>query len=102
MGGRSVRGIAYNNTPKDTGCSLHPTCLTCPFIICRYDLKTFGFRSFPELDRHQKVLDLRREGVDARKIASLVGCSKRNIYRITQKYGDGNVIDTLIPITQIR
>ncbi len=27
-----------NGIPQDRGCSYAPSCLTCPFVQCRYDL----------------------------------------------------------------
>jgi hypothetical protein len=66
----------------DTGCDLHPSCLSCPLVRCRYD-EPGGARRLLSNDRDSQVLDLQRRGgstIDA--IARSVGVSRRTVFRI--------------------
>lgn len=69
-------GIAY----RDTGCSYHPACLTCPFAKCRYD--TPGGERVVVIDRNEQVRQLSAQGYRAWRVADMVGMSTRQVYRI--------------------
>lgn len=81
--------------PPDRGCDLHPSCLACPFPVCRYDLRQHGVRTFNQIGKQQQVLDLLREGVPPDVVSRQTGYSKRNVFHISRKYGDRDVAETL-------
>jgi len=65
----------------DTGCEVHPSCLTCPLVRCRYD-EPGGVRALQSRDRDLSILQLHRDErltVDA--IARRVGVSRRTVFR---------------------
>ncbi|MCH8007547.1 MAG: hypothetical protein IIC91_01655 [Chloroflexi bacterium] len=63
--GRKVRKEALPEYApyKDVGCDLAPSCLACPFVVCRYDLPS-GIRELlvtleERTERHQSQAQLR-------------------------------------------
>ena len=62
---------------RDTGCNLHPKCLTCPLAVCRYD-EPPGSR-LAKLQR--AAMQLRSDGMEVNAIASVLGVSRRQAYR---------------------
>ena len=69
----------------DTGCSLHPSCLTCPLVRCRYD-EPGGGRSLLHQDRDQAVLKLQRSGIPVNSIAAQLGVSRRTVFRALARH----------------
>ena len=66
----------------DTGCDLHPSCLSCPLVRCRYD-EPGGARRLLSGERDSQVLDLQRRGdATIEAIARSVGVSRRTVFRI--------------------
>ena len=65
---------------KDTGCSFAPSCLTCPFPKCRYDLHS-GIRKMGAGILSGELIHLREEGKSVAVIAQRFGVGKRTIYR---------------------
>ena len=66
----------------DSGCDLHPSCLSCPLARCRYD-EPGGARRLLSGERDSQVLDLqRRGGATIEAIAREVGVSRRTVFRI--------------------
>lgn len=63
---------------RDTGCSLHPACLTCPFETCRYDdpMRSQRSRSFG-----QETAKLAAEGMRPHQIAAKLNVSRRTVFR---------------------
>ena len=68
----------------DTGCDLHPSCLTCPFERCRYDQP--GGRHRQTGDRDASILALQRRGVPADAIARATGVSRRTVFRVLARH----------------
>jgi transposase-like protein len=72
---------------KDTGCDLHPACLTCPFEYCRYDKHTtrpqnIGLVAFEKYRvDNQQARQLRREGMTVQRISEHLNISKRTVLR---------------------
>lgn len=75
---------------KDTGCDLHPACLTCPLPRCRYDEP--GWRQREERgQRDTEVLRLRmRQALSVGDLAAQFGVSTRTVHRILRA-GDRRV-----------
>ena len=70
-----------NSLNTDTGCDLHPRCLTCPFIVCRYDMPG-GKKALLNINRDQLVGSLRRSGKTVPAVAKLMGLSRRTVVRV--------------------
>jgi len=60
----------------DTGCEIAPSCLRCPLPQCKYDLPAQSQRRY--IRDYQVVLI---EGLTVGATASLLGVSKRTIFR---------------------
>lgn len=67
----------------DTGCDLHPACLTCPFAVCRYELPN-GVQMLRASARKAEVMRAWRAGEQPTDIASRLGVSARTVYRHIQ------------------
>jgi transposase-like protein len=67
---------------RDSGCDLHPSCLSCPLVRCRYD-EPGGARQLLSRDRDREVITLQRHGGRSiEQIARHVGVSRRTVFRI--------------------
>lgn len=79
--------LPEHRTYRDTGCSYHPACLTCPFERCRYDTQP-GIQVMQRQRRNPMVAARAREaGIDA--AAAEFGLSRRSVFRIVREVGDG-------------
>ena len=80
--GRRVRrdGLPENTPYTDTGCDVHPHCLTCPLVRCRYDEPGGARRVFNE-DRDRLILRFHAEGLAVHVIARHFGVSRRTVFR---------------------
>jgi hypothetical protein len=66
----------------DSGCDLHPSCLTCPLARCRYD-EPGGVRKLVSDDRDRQIVRLQRhEQMDVDSIAGRFGISRRTVFRV--------------------
>ena len=71
-----------NATYRDDGCDLHPSCLSCPFVRCRYDIPG-GKRAVLNLYRNERIAALRRD-YTVPVVAGLMGVSRRTVVRASQ------------------
>lgn len=69
---------------RDTGCDIHPVCLTCPLPRCRYD-DPRGARGLINLLRDQEIVDLRQRGLPVDVVALRYSVSRRTVFRIMSK-----------------
>jgi len=67
----------------DNGCRYSPSCLTCPFEVCRYD-RTDGIAGLLREKRDAEIRRLREAGQAPEVIAAQMGVSKRSVYRVTR------------------
>jgi len=67
---------------RDTGCDVHPSCLTCPLPQCRYDEP--GWRQREErTERDVEIVRMRgRLGLSVEELAMRFGVSTRTVHRI--------------------
>jgi len=65
----------------DTGCDLHPSCLSCPLVRCRYDEPGGACRLLSE-ERDRTIIALQRERVPVSRIAARFGVSRRTVFRV--------------------
>ena len=77
------RQLPENATYRDDGCDLHPRCLTCPLIVCRYDVPG-GKRALLAAPRNQMIASLRRSGNSVPVVAQLAGVSRRTVVRVSK------------------
>ena len=75
------RQLPENATYRDDGCDLHPHCLTCPLIVCRYDIPG-GKRAVLNLYRNERIATLRRS-YTVPVVAGLMGVSRRTVVRVS-------------------
>jgi hypothetical protein len=65
----------------DTGCDVHPSCLTCPLVRCRYD-EPGGARKLQADQRDASIVVLQREGASIDAIAAQIRVSRRTVFRV--------------------
>ncbi len=75
------RQLPENSIYRDDGCDLHPSCLTCPFVTCRYDTPG-GKKALLNINRNQSIGYLRRSGNTVPVVAKIVGVSRRTVVRV--------------------
>lgn len=70
---------------RDTGCDVHPACLTCPLPQCRYDEP--GWRQREErLERDAEIARMRaRHGLSVEELAARFGVSTRTVHRVLSR-----------------
>ena len=74
----------------DRGCNYHPSCLTCPFVVCRYDMEGGGgIRALQVNERIPKLLAMRRAGKTNREMALALGISVRSVHRLMGEIQNG-------------
>ena len=79
---RARRDALPEHTPyADTGCDMHPSCLTCPLVRCRYDEPGGARRLFSE-SRDRQIVAMRRSGEAINQIAGRFGVSRRTVFRV--------------------
>ena len=66
---------------KDTGCSEHDDCLTCPLPKCRYDIAGWNSKA---VKRHDAIRQL-SSGLSAAEIAEQLGISIRTVQRVLKE-----------------
>jgi hypothetical protein len=77
---RGRDGLPEHTTFRDTGCSVSPSCLTCPLPRCRYDLKN-GVASIRTDVRADEARRLKAEGWGIKAIAMQMGVTRRSVFR---------------------
>jgi Homeodomain-like domain len=83
LGRRTRRDALPEHTPyADTGCDLHASCLTCPFVRCRYDEDLDAGRRRAGRQRDRRMIELQRRGKTISVIAARFGVSRRTVFRV--------------------
>ena len=83
-------GEIFVDIYADHGCSYAPSCLTCPFEVCRYDRGFAGNRVSKAQDRVKRddeILAMRASGMQVEHIAKACGVSGRTVARILSRHG---------------
>ena len=68
----------------DTGCILHPSCLTCPLEQCVHETPG-GLKAIRDRGRRNRIIQLAREGFSVRDISHNLGIGIRSVYRALQQ-----------------
>lgn len=64
---------------RDDGCSIAPSCLSCPLSVCRYDLPP---KAAGALMREAQLRTLLAQGMTAEEAAAAMGISRRSVFRL--------------------
>jgi len=67
-------------TWRDTGCDLHPHCLSCPELVCVLELRG-GKATRRSAARVSRILALAASGSTPAEIAGLLGVNVRTVQR---------------------
>lgn len=71
---------------RDTGCSVHPSCLSCPLPRCVLDAGRPGRPWANRVEANvERALEMRSAGMSTRSIAEVLGVSQR----VAQRYVAG-------------
>lgn len=75
--------VADNELPdgkawEDKGCSYYPSCLTCPFEHCRYDVHQNISHSYGTA---QKIIELHSQNYTVDGIMNVMGVSRARVVR---------------------
>lgn len=65
---------------RDEGCDLAPACLSCPFDVCRYDMRSGQPSRVP-----RTVIEEQRVGASRHELATKYRVTTRQISRILAK-----------------
>lgn len=83
-------GEIFVDIYSDHGCSYAPSCLNCPFDVCRYDRGFAGNRvskAMNRVDRDKQIAEMRAGGMQVEQIAQACGISGRTVARILSRQG---------------
>lgn len=86
-------GEVFIDIYADHGCSYAPSCLNCPFDVCRYDRGFAGNRvskAMNRVDRDKQIARMRARGMQVEQIAQKIGVSGRTVARILSRQGPSN------------
>jgi transposase-like protein len=85
------RDALPEHTPyQDTGCDVHPSCLSCPLVRCRYD-EPGGARKLLSDERDRSIVVLQRRGETVNSIARRFGVSRRTVFRALARSRGGTL-----------
>lgn len=79
--------MGVNHLPvlwQDTGCDLHPACLSCPLPRCRYD-EPYDRHAEERADCDAHVLAALAEGVPRNEVMERFNISNRTLLRVIQQ-----------------
>lgn len=79
----------------DDGCSLAPSCLNCPFPVCRWDPEfnimwassKEAVKALEKTERYAGILEMRRDRIQVPVIAKHFKVATRTVYRVIEKAG---------------
>jgi hypothetical protein len=76
---RRFDSLPEYTTYRDTGCSLNPKCLECPFAVCRFDDAFYGAIRDA---RDTSIRNMLAAGADVDMVAKTFGLSRRSVFRV--------------------
>lgn len=85
--GRLVRkdALPEHTEYADTGCDMHPSCLACPLVRCRFD-EPGGMRKMISRERDRLIIRLQQEQrLPAHVLARRFGISRRTVFRVLKR-----------------
>lgn len=96
MGGRipapedrkhDTRANAYpeNTSYQDTGCHLHPACLTCPLPVCAIESREQ--RQISTIERNEQIVRMLQAGAPVAEIAIVLDMTRQAVYAVLKRSG---------------
>ena len=73
----------HESYPPDTGCDLHPSCLSCPLPKCRYDMPPKVASAYL---RAVLIARAYKKGLSVMQIAEEAGVSRRTVFRARKNF----------------
>lgn len=92
-------GEVFVDIYADHGCSYAPSCLNCPFDVCRYDRGFAGNRvskAINRVTRDQEIIAMRATGMQVEQIARERGISGRTVARILSRSGPSTSDESIV------
>jgi hypothetical protein len=92
-------GEVFVDIYADHGCSYAPSCLSCPFDVCRYDRGFAGnrvSRAVKRVTRDQEILAMRASGMQVEQIAKERGVSGRTVARVLSRSGPSRADEHIV------
>lgn len=74
-------GLPEHQVFADTGCEVHPACLSCPLVACRFDTPGGMGRVFLDA-RDEEMRRRRRGGATIAELQQRYKMSNRNVFRV--------------------
>ena len=68
---------------KDRGCSVSPSCFTCPLDQCRYDVQG-GLRAIQNRSRNAAIVEAFKGGQSIKSIATDFGIHQRTVFTVVR------------------
>jgi hypothetical protein len=75
--------LPENTRYRDDGCSVSPSCFTCPLPCCRYE-EPGGLRAVLNQMRDSQILTLKQQGVPIEDLALRFQVSRRTVFRVLE------------------
>lgn len=75
--------LPENTKYRDDGCSVSPSCFSCPLPRCRYE-EPGGLRAVLNRMRDNEILALRQAGVPVEDLALRFQVSRRTVFRVLE------------------
>lgn len=98
---RRTRRDAFPEEAKysDTGCFVHPSCLTCPLDICIFEHgRGTELRRAERLQRAREALALSQAGWSVDRLMKHLACSRRQVFRLLEM---ARQAPTAVPLRQL-
>lgn len=70
---------------SDTGCHIHPRCLSCPLPVCALD--TREEHQMNRAERNAKIVEMWQRGTPVTEIASVLNMTRQAIYIMLKRSG---------------
>jgi hypothetical protein len=78
-----VDALPERITYQDRGCSLAPSCLSCPFEHCRHDAEVGrAAKAWSYAQRDEEMRCLHSAGIEVGELVEMSGVSKRSVWRV--------------------
>lgn len=80
---RSRDALPEHTRYRDDGCSVSPSCFTCPLPRCRYE-EPGGLRAVLNQQRDNAMLEMRARGASVEELAARFSVSRRTVFRVLE------------------
>lgn len=80
---RSRDALPEHTRYRDDGCSVSPSCFSCPLPRCRYE-EPGGLRAVLNQQRDDAMLKMRASGASVEELAVHFSVSRRTVFRVLE------------------